>query len=147
MCVSTPTAVYAQKMGMRPLQNAHGYGKELFEIVKKNYTDKKIFFPHAKVLAFDMIWHLRQHNIDFQEICVYETLCSAKENVAFKQEDIFIFTSPSTVACFEENYGFFSGLKAVAIGKTTKEALPQGVEVHTAQETSIYSCVAKARSL
>jgi len=147
LCISEKTAHYAKKFHINVLESANGYGKELFEIIQARYKKKKIFFPHAKVLAYDLISKMQDEGIDLKHQCVYETVCEKKQEIRFKKNDIFIFTSPSTVQCFKQNYGFWSGLRAVAIGKTTKEAIPKGVEVFLSKKTTIESCIEKARSL
>ena len=147
VCVSQKTAQYAKKMGAVVKDYANGYGKELFAIIESKYRDKKIFFPHAKVLAYDMVSQMQKAGIFFEECCVYETQCSPKKEINFHKDDIVIFTSPSTVECFINNYGLIGGMRVVVIGETTKKALPKGVEVYSAKVTTIESCIEKARSL
>jgi len=147
LCISKKTAYYAKKFQMKVLESANGYGKELFEMIQARYKEKKIFFPHAKVLAYDLIAKMQNEGIDFEHQCVYETVCEKKQEIRFKKDDIFIFTSPSTVHCFKQNYGFWSGLRAVVIGETTKDAMPKEAEVFVSKKTTIESCIEKARSL
>jgi uroporphyrinogen-III synthase len=147
VCVSKATADFAATQGVNVIGYANGYGKELFALIRQKYANRRCYFPHAKVVAFDMVAALQDAGITFTHETVYETFCMPKKETAFENGDIFIFTAPSTVACFMKNYGWQSSFKAVAIGKTTYEALPKTCEKYIAEQTTIVSSIEKARSL
>lgn len=148
IAVSAKTAEYARQAGMNVCDHAGGYGRELLELIKKKYHDKKLFFPHGKVLAFDLLSPMREANIEFFEQTVYETRCSRGcGKVPFEKDSIFIFTSPSTVRCFFDLYPWREDFYAVAIGKTTRDALPKQCKSVLAEETSIDACIEKASQI
>lgn len=148
ICVSSKTAEFAVTKGLKVVDYAFGYGKELYEIILQKYANKKLYFPHGKVLAFDMPFYFKKAGINFKDECVYETICNENnDKITFLKGDIFIFTSPSTVECFFKNYQWQKEYYAVAIGKTTYEALPNDCKKFMAKHTTIESSIQKARSL
>jgi len=60
---------------------------------------------------------------------------------------VLIFTSPFTIACFLESYAFKPTHTVIAIGKTTRASLPDGLQVYMPEKTSVESCVDLALEL
>lgn len=147
LAISEPTAEFAKKKGAKILDIADGYGKSIFSMVKEKYTDLKALHPHAKVMAFDLDVKLRAENIPIDSFIVYETSCSKEKKIELPYDAICIFTSPSSVKCFEDKYEFLPTYKVVCIGQTTASALPNGLAFVVSEKTSVQSAIERAQSL
>ena len=91
---------------------------------------------------------LEQNGILCDELVVYETRCSTytKEEAPKKGAKI-IFSSPSTIECFFENFAWDESYKAIAIGKTTAAHLPKYIKPFVAGATSLEECIKLARNI
>ena len=147
LAISASTADFVRKSGGKVLDTADGYGKSIVSIVKNKYADKKALHPHAKVIAFDLHESISQLNIKINSFIVYETSCSNEKEIELPLDAICIFTSPSSVKCFEKKYKFLQTFKIVCIGETTASALPLDLPYVISEKTSVPSTIAKAKSL
>ena len=64
-----------------------------------------------------------------------------------KKNAIIIFTSPSTIHCFLENFEWDESYTAVVIGEATKAHLPADAQYEIAVIPQIDACVAKAKQI
>lgn len=147
LAVSESTADAARAEGVELLDVAKGYGKEMITLIKEKYADLRALYPHAEVVAFDIEHALKDIGVDVNSFIVYKTSCSQLEAVKLPQDAVCIFTSPSSVKCFEKVYTFLPSYQVVCIGETTRAALPEGVQAHISEKTSIQSAVERAKSL
>jgi len=147
LAISESTAEFAKKQGGKILDVADGYGKSIIDIVKQKYADKRALHPHARIMAFDIENALRGLHIEVTSFSVYETSCSKTESIKLPPDAICIFTSPSSVRCFQESYQFLSSYRVICIGETTAFALPEGIECVLSKETSVASTIERAKSL
>ena len=137
-----------EKYGATLLESGDGYGDSLLDIITNNYSNLRWLYPRPEVVASDFYKNIKDNGIRMQDIIVYKTSCNDKASkLVLHKEDILIFTSPFTIECFEKYYTFFDKQKVVAIGSTTAKALPSTVELHLADETSVDSCVTRAKKL
>ena len=124
------------------------YGEALAKEIKKNFSNKKLLYLRPKEISFDSKAYLEKNHIALEEQIIYETFCvkyCADEKP--KENAIIIFTSPSTIKCFFENFVWCSSYVAVLIGNATKEHLPDACEYVVADEPLIDACVEKAIKL
>ena len=63
------------------------------------------------------------------------------------KEAILIFTSPSTVHCFNENFAWDESYKVIAIGKKTAAVLPLHVKPYLPLKQTIAACVELAKQI
>lgn len=147
LAISESTADFASKKGAKILDIANGYGKSIVALIGKKYPHLKALHPHAKIIAFDINKVLSRLNISIDSFIVYETSCSKEKAVELPENAICIFTSPSSVKCFEQKYKFLPTYKIVCIGETTRCALPFGVESVISERTSVLSTIERAKSL
>jgi uroporphyrinogen-III synthase len=147
LAVSDSTAKAARKNGAELLDIGDGYGKSIVGLVKEKYPDLKGVHPHAKVPAYDIEKALMQSGISVDAFVVYETSCLEHKAVELPFDAICIFTSPSSVKCFENLYSFLPTYKIICIGETTRSALPEGVDALVSHKTSVLSSVERAKSL
>ena len=147
LAISESTAQYAKEIGARVLDVSEGYGKSVVELIKRKYRGLKPLYPHAKTVAFDIEKSLKALGEEANSIVVYETLCSHSDPVELPQDAICVFTSPSTVKCFMQNYVFLPTYQVVCIGETTRSALPEGVMAVVSESTSLQSTIVWAKKL
>ena len=69
-----------------------------------------------------------------------------KSNILLEDNSIFIFTSPSSVECFFNQYSWNDSYKAIVIGKTTANYLPANINYKISSITSIEECIKLAKS-
>jgi uroporphyrinogen-III synthase len=124
------------------------YGEVLAKDIINNFSDKKLLYLRPKVVSFDSKSYLAKNGIDLEEQIIYKTSCVkyAKNNKP-KENAIIIFTSPSTIKCFFENFDWCSSYVAVLIGIATKKHLPSYCKFVVADEPLIDACVEKAKEL
>lgn len=146
LAISHSTAQSAAEAGAKILDTADGYGESIAEIVNKKYTNLKALYPHAKIIAYDLLDVLLP-DAPIASFTVYETECVKKQNVDLPPDAVCVFTSPSAVRCFEESYEFLPTYKIVCIGETTRSSLPKSIEAVVAEKTSIESAVECAKKL
>ena len=147
LAISESTAAFAKEKGAKILDIADGYSKNIVNLVNEKYSHLKALHPHAKVVAFDLHSELKELNVFIDSFIVYETECSQDKTVELPDDAICIFTSPSSVHCFEKKYAFLPTYKIVCIGETTRSALPQGINAFVSDKTSVLSTIACAKSL
>ncbi len=147
LAISDSTAAAANEHGAKLLDIAEGYGSSIISLVKEKYSKLKALHPHAKVLAFDIESALKALDIGVDSFVVYTTSCLEHKTVELPSDAICIFTSPSSVKCFENLYTFLPTYKIVCIGETTRAALPKGVESIISEKTSVQSTIERAKSL
>jgi uroporphyrinogen-III synthase len=147
LAISDSTAEAVQEEGAKVLDTAQGYGEDAVRLIREKYPDLKALHPHAKVVAYDIETALKESGIFIDSVVVYETSCLADKAIQLPEDAVCIFTSPSSIACFEKLYEFSSKYKIVCIGETTRSALPEGVDAVVSEKTSVASCVKRAESL
>ena len=121
------------------------YGEALSKDIQKYFSDKKLLYLRPKVVSFDSKAYLSNAGIQLNEQIIYETSCVkySKEDKP-KENAIIIFTSPSTIKCFFENFEWENSYTAILIGKATQEHLPKECNFEVANEPLIDSCIEKA---
>jgi len=124
------------------------YGEVLAKDILKRFANKKLLYLRPKVVSFDSKAYLEKNGIALEEQIIYETSCvKYSENDKPKANAIIIFTSPSTIKCFFENFEWDSSYIAVLIGNATQEHLPDYCKFVVADEPLIDACVRKAMEL
>jgi uroporphyrinogen-III synthase len=110
---------------------------------------KKVLYLRAKKIIYDISSKLNSLGVDCDEAIVYETKCTKYvDKYKFNKGSIFIFTSPSTIDCFFDNFTWDNSYSAIVIGKTTLSYLPKHIKnVFLSNDKSIQSCIDIAKSL
>ncbi len=121
---------------------SHGneFAQELISLLK----NKKVLYVKALKTVSDLVEILRQNKILVDELIAYKTSCK-KSEILLEDDSIFIFTSPSSVECFFNQYSWKKSYKAIVIGKTTAKYLPKEVNYTISSETSIDECINLAK--
>lgn len=147
LAISPSTATFAQEVGAKIMDTSDGYGANVVDLIKEKYIGLKPLYPHAKMVAFDIESNLKRYGVEAGSFIVYKTSCSNTEKVELPADAICIFTSPSSIKCFERSYEFLPSYKVVCIGETTRSALPKEVDAIVSETTSIQSTIESAKKL
>jgi len=126
----------------------HFYADELAEDIFTLFSSRKILYLRPKKISFDSKGFLATKGINLQEQIVYETSCkNYTPDDAPVTDAIIIFTSPSSIHCFLENFEWNETYTAVVIGRATQVHLPESADFVVAEEPLIDACVAKAKEV
>ncbi|WP_456434022.1 uroporphyrinogen-III synthase [Nitratifractor sp.] len=124
------------------------YGHALAEDMVRFFHTRRILYLRPATVSFDSRGFLRRHGIELHEQIIYRTACREYPPlVAPEPGAIVVFTSPSTIRCFLENFPWRQDYTAVVIGEATREHLPPGARYAVASEPTITACVEAARRL
>ncbi len=141
IAVSEATAQSAYDAGARAIEIAEGYGESIPAVLDREKRGKWLY-ARPETVASEWVDSARKAGIEIDEAIVYETACN--EN-AYSQtiaaEGVLIFTSPSAIRCFLRGYTILPTHQIVVIGKTTQNALPEGVSSHMSPTASVASAV------
>ncbi len=123
---------------------SHGdeFAQELITLLK----NKKILYIKALKTVSNLVKILKENDILIDELITYKTFCK-KSNISLEDNSIFIFTSPSSVECFFNQYKWKNNYKAIVIGKTTAKYLPKELDYTVSSETSIDECINLAKQI
>ena len=144
------TSKLINELGGRVFHEAkNSYGDEFAIEIAPLLKDKKVVFPRAKDVVSDIVGILQFSCVNVKDYVVYENRCKKPSDIVSKpnHEDIFIFTSPSSVKCFLQYYALSKENIIVAIGKKTAKAIPEKFKVYIPKEQTIDSCVEFAKEL
>jgi uroporphyrinogen-III synthase len=137
-----------EELGGNVIFSSKGYGDSLVQDIIHNFFNKKILFLRPKKVATDIRLKLKNYGIAIDEQVIYETQCIAYDSTKIPPAgSIIIFTSPSTVKCFFDNFVWHESYKAVAIGEVTAKAFPRSVDYVIAHKPLIDSCIKEAQKL
>jgi len=143
--IGKPTAKMVEKLGGKVEYVAqNSYGDELAKEIIENFKPSNILFFKAKIVLSDIVEILANHNFNIAQKVVYETVCN-KTDKRLEKNSVFIFTSPSTIQCFFEQYKWDESFKAVAIGTRTASYF-QG-EIITSNIQTIDNCIKLAKNM
>ena len=147
--IGSATAKSIESLGGTLLYQAKEfYGKNLSQEIIEKFSSHKILYLRPKEISFDSKAFLAKENITIDEKIIYETTCrqySPKDKPS--KNAIIIFTSPSTIKCFFNNFDWDKSYTAIVIGKATLKHLPKDIKVKVADVPLIDACVEKARGL
>lgn len=123
-----------------------GHGNEFALELMPVLQNKKVLYIKAKKVVSNLGTLLKEALIDVDEFVAYETACNCLENPEIPAKNaVIIFSSPSTIECFFENFTWDESYKAVVIGQTTANYLPKHISYVISKSTSIEDCIALAK--
>ena len=149
VAIGPATAAQIRKLGGEVLhQPREFYGKNLAEDLIKLFRERRLLYLRPEKISFDSRGFLAKAGIELREQVIYRTACrSYRSGEAPPPGAVIVFTSPSTIHCFLENFGWRPDYKAVVIGRATREHLPEDCEHAVADRPSIDACLEKARTI
>jgi len=142
IAIGKESAESISKLGGNVVFVSDGYSKSLSLDIKKVFANKKILYIRPRVTATNYITDLNKDGVDINEVVLYETICK-KYDISQKPplDSTLIFTSPSTINCFIDNFKSLEGYKIVVIGETTAKTLPVGLKYQTPIVPNINECI------
>jgi len=149
IAIGSATATKIKSLGGKVLYHPKSfYGKELAADIAEYFRSRKVLYLRPKSVSFDSRGYLLQAGYDLKEQVIYETFCrSYTEENRPVEGAIVIFTSPSTIHCFMDTFGWDDSYTAVVIGKATVEHLPKGSDYHIAAKPLIDECIRTALAI
>ena len=123
-----------------------GHGDDFAHELKHILKDKKVLYIRAKKVVSNLTKILKDNSINIEELITYQTKCNDCDNlITIPKNSIIIFSSPSTINCFFNNYSWDSSYKAIVIGKTTASYLPKDINYEISPTQSIDDCINLAK--
>jgi len=114
------------------------YGDVLAHELALSFKGFRWLYPRPKVVVSKIAADLRNSGIEVEEKIIYETSCVQYDNTSKPCSGaVLIFTSPSVVKCFFENFSWDDSWKAVSLGKKTAAAFPKHIKTEISPTTSI----------
>lgn len=126
--------------------SAHQTGDAFAHALLPLLHGKKALYVRAKKVASKLEEILRVNGISLVSVVGYETVCATEERLPPPLGAVILFTSPSTVRCFLERFGWNPLWHACAIGPTTASALPPTIHAQIAPQSTLKEAVAYAKS-
>ncbi len=124
------------------------YGDTLAKELVEKFGSYKWLYPRPKVVASKIVQDLRSAGVQVEERVIYETVCkSYAKGDAPERGAVLIFTSPSIVNCFLQNFEWSESYTAVAIGKKTALAFPKNIEPLISPSQSIEDTIEFAKRI
>ncbi len=149
IAIGAATARTIETLGGTVLYHpASFYGRELAADVLERFRDRRVLYLRPRTVSFDSRNFLARAGYTLQEQVIYETFCREHPDSAKPEAGaIVIFTSPSTIHCFLERFGWEASYTAVVIGRATREHLPEGADYVVAETPLIDACVQAAKTI
>lgn len=149
LAIGSATAKEIESLGGKvKYQPKSFYGETLSQDIITQFYDKKILYLRPKEVSFDSKNFLAKAGIELQEQIIYETSCIRYEKKEKPGKNaIIIFTSPSTIHCFLENFEWDESYTAVVIGEATKRHLPIHARYEVSDTSNIDACILKANQI
>lgn len=147
--IGQKTAQAALDFGFKNVRIAlNSHGNEFAKEITQSLQNHHALLLSPKEQASDIKGILENSNIKFNQIIAYEnTIKKITENLDFPKNSIFIFTSPKNVEAFLFNFTWRDDFRAVAIGKTTAQALFEVCEPVISEKQNISQCIKIAKNL
>ncbi len=146
--IGEATTQKIKELGGSILFSSKGYGESLVQDITQKFSHLKLLFLRPKVVATDIRSQLQTFGITIDEQIIYETQCVHHDTMKKPLKgSVIIFTSPSTVKCFFDNFEWDESYRAVAIGRVTANAFPKSIDCVIPQKPLIDTCIKEAQNL
>ena len=148
LTIADITGEMAKASGATVMSRGGGYGETLAEIIINGHSEKRWLYPRPEKVASDFGEKVRNAGVFIEDAIVYKTSCNPETASQVIEDDaVLIFTSPLAIECFTAFHAFKPTHKVVAIGKTTRAALPEGIEAVMPEKPSVDNSVNLAKKL
>ena len=147
--IGKQTASEIEARGGRVIYMASkAYGDVLARELAERFADRRWLYARPKVVVSKIAADLRSAGIEVDEAVIYETSCTRYEASQKPQKGaVLIFTAPSIVRCFFDNFSWDESWQAVAIGHKTAQAFPDTVKPKISPSTSIDDSIEFSKNL
>jgi uroporphyrinogen-III synthase len=149
VAIGAATAAQIEALGGTVLYHPKRfYGQTLARDVLERFRSRRILYLRPRVVSFDSRAFLARAGYDLKEQIIYETFCRSYRSCdAPPPGAIVVFTSPSTIHCFLEQFSWREDYTAVVIGEATLKHLPPDAHYRIAPRPLIDACVQTAREI
>jgi uroporphyrinogen-III synthase len=146
VCVGEATAATLKGLGACHVKTADGYGMSILKVLSPH--EGKWLYLRPKMIASSWPSRARELGILLDEVIIYETTCNEDiQKIEIAKNGVLIFTSPSGIECFFKRANILLTHDVVVIGTTTQKALPKEIRSTLSAQTSVISCIEKAREI
>ncbi|MBE2984683.1 uroporphyrinogen-III synthase [Campylobacter sp. RM9344] len=147
--IGKATSKAAMEFGFNKIYTAkNAHGNEFAHEILPFLAAKKVVFLRAKTTASNIFEILKNDGVSIDQIIAYENLYKPlKDEQRPPNGSVIIFTAPSAVRNFINNFGFDESYKVVAIGKTTANELKFAKNLKISQLQSVNECINIAKTL
>lgn len=146
ICVGEATAEAVEALGASHIKIADGYGMSILDVLSQD--EGTWLYLRPKMIASSWPKCARESGIRVDEVIIYETACNdTMQKIEIAKNGVLIFTSPSSIECFCKREKILPTHDVVVIGTTTQKALPTEIKSILSAETSIESCIERAREI
>ncbi|CAD7288867.1 uroporphyrinogen-III synthase [Campylobacter suis] len=147
--IGKASADAAKKFGFSEIYTAKNmHGDDFATEISPLLAQKKVLFLRAFKTASSVFEILRANNINVEQVIAYKnipkTLTIEKKP---PQGSILVFTAPSAVRNFKDNFGWEMRYKAVAIGNTTAKELQNLTTPIISPTQNLKDCIKLAKTL
>lgn len=126
-------------------QNSHG--EDFANEIATKLKGLKTLLLSPKEQVSDIAGILEFHKIKCDKIIAYEnSIITNAPKMDFEKGSVFIFTSPINAKAFLANYAWQDDFKAIAIGKSTANAINFTKPI-ISDEQNIQNCIKMAKNL
>jgi len=123
-------------------------GNDFAHEIKAKLINKKVLYIRAEKVVSNLVEILKSHEVLVEELITYKTVCNKDERqIVLPKKSVIIFSSPSTIKCFFNQYEWHDSYKAVVIGQTTASYLPKYIDFHLPVKLSLEACIKLAREI
>jgi len=109
-------------------------------------SGKRVLFPRGEDSVSNVDELLKNSSIDITSLVLYKTICKKVEEKPQKNS-VIIFSSPSTINCFFENFSWDESYKAVCIGEVSASFLPNYITPIISPLNSMDECMKIAQGI
>ena len=149
IAIGKKTAIQIEQAGGSVVAMPHkASAKEITKLIKRAFSNQTILYLRARSVATDIAAALLDEGITIKEQIIYET--RYKRYLSHNKPpngSILLFSSPSTIKAFMQNFEWEQSYKAVAIGETTYNALPRSAQRFIALAPTLQAMVKLAKDL
>ncbi len=115
------------------------HGDEFALEIQEELKGKKVLYLRGSKVVSNLI-----KTLQCDDKIIYESVCKENsQDLKPPKNSIIIFSSPSTIKCFLDNYDWDISYKAISIGQTTAKYFPEYIIPQISDATSLISCVEK----
>ncbi|NQY20894.1 MAG: uroporphyrinogen-III synthase [Campylobacteraceae bacterium] len=123
------------------------HGNEFAHELVSELKNKKVLYIRAKNTVSNLAEILKNNEINISSCITYETISKNNKKIILKENAIIIFSSPSSIKYFLEQYEWKKTYKAVVIGSTTAKYLPSYIKYVLSPQTSLEKCIELAKEI
>jgi uroporphyrinogen-III synthase len=118
--------------------NGNEFALELISLLQ----NKTVLYLRGSKIVSNLVTILNDNDIKCDELIAYKSVCKElSEEISLPKDSTIIFSSPSTIKCFLNNFSWKESYTAISIGKTTATYFPEYINPIISKTTSLEDCV------